>query len=468
MKLRNRLTLTFTVVTAVALLASFVVTYFLVERDELREIDRALLVQAEHAAAIVSLGDVDDASRLEGPAEAVEPPSLIVRYAAVYDRSGALRATTRSFTRAPRSLSEVGLSAESRAATPFDFAGRDLRAVMLPVGNRRLLLYAISRAGVDADLRYLVRVFSGLLVLGTFMTWLVARWLGRELSRDVDAIGQVTEDVAGGNLSARVRDRASTTVETRSLSRRLDEMISRLSELVAAQRVFVSSAAHELRSPLTSLRGELELALRRERTAPEYRETIERALADAVALVVLADDLLALARIDDKRGPDVGLPKRDAALVKDVLDDARRMARGNAEARNVRVLVEARCEGDLVGVPRQDGARALRNLLDNAIAHSPDGGEVALVAEKTDGSVRIAVEDHGPGVGGEDEPLIFSPFYRGPTERAAEGAGAGLGLSLAREIARTYGGDVALDKAYTQGARFVLSLPLSSTVPAEL
>jgi two-component system heavy metal sensor histidine kinase CusS len=465
-KLRNRLTLTFTVVTALALLASFVITYFLVERDELRDLDRALLVQAEHAASLALAKDPDDPATLEGPGEAIEPPSLTVRYAAIYDRDGILHAATKSFgPRAPKNLREVGLGPSNAGIGGVDLAVREahLRGVLLPVGERRLLLYAVSRAGVDADLWFLVRVFSGLLVAATFLTWLVARWLGRELASDVDAIGQVAEAVAGGDLQARVRERAGGTVETRLLSRRLDEMITRLSELVTSQRVFVSSAAHELRSPLTSLRGELELALRRERSPDEYKETIERALADAVALVSLADDLLALARVDDRRS---GV-KRDTVMVRDVLEDAKRMSRGNADARKVTVDVDAYVGEELVGVPRQDGARALRNLLDNAIAHTPAGGKVALVAKRNGTLVHIAVEDQGPGVPEEDAPLIFSPFYRGATERAGEQVGAGLGLSLAREIARAHGGEVAFDPAYTEGARFVLSLPLSSAVAPE-
>jgi signal transduction histidine kinase len=80
----------------------------------------------------------------------------------------------------------------------------------------------------------------------------------------------------------------------------------------------------------------------------------------------------------------------------------------------------------------------------------------------------MAVEDHGPGVGPEDAGLIFSPFFRGATERAGESSGAGLGLSLAREIARSHGGDLSLDAQYKEGARFVLSLPLSSSVVAAL
>jgi two-component system heavy metal sensor histidine kinase CusS len=464
MKLRDRLTLTFTLLTAVALLASFVVTYFLVERDELRELDRALLVQAEHTASIVVQRDGDSPRIPEGVGEAVEPPSLIVRYAALYDRGGGLRTSTRSFDHAPASLGELGVAPDVRptANVEMNVRGAHLRGVLLPVGERYILLYAITRSGVDADLRFLVRVFSGLFVGTTFLTWVVARWLGRILSRDVDAIGSVAEAVAAGDLDARVGDRAGGTVETRMLAERLDQMISRLAELVSSQRVFVSSAAHELRSPLTSLRGELELALRRERSAAEYKETIERALSDAVSLVLLADDLLALARVEEK----VHAAKKPTVRVDDVLEDARRMARGNADARHVDVVIRSACSDALVAVPRQDGARALRNLLDNAIAHSDEGGEVALVAETNGKTVRIAVEDKGPGVK-EDDALIFAPFYRGKSERAGEERGAGLGLSLAREIARAWGGEVTLDRGYAEGARFVLSLPLSPGAAAD-
>jgi two-component system heavy metal sensor histidine kinase CusS len=464
-KLRNRLTLTFTIVTALALLASFVVTYFLVERDELRELDRALLVQAEHAASLALEQDASRPRIVEAPGEAIEPPSLVVRYVALYDRTGPLASATPTFDGAPRSLAELGVSPDARPTTTVELMvhGAHLRGVVLPLGDRHILFYAVSRSGVDDDLRYLLRVFSGLFVAATFLTFIVARWLGRALSRDVDAIAGVAEAVAAGDLGARVGEGAGGTVETRRLAARLDQMIDRLAELVSSQRAFISSAAHELRSPLTSLRGELELALRRERTNAEYKETIERALADAVALVSLADDLLALARVEER--PRAG--RRQAAHVRDLLDDARHMARGNADARRVTVVVAAPAADMIVGCPRQDGARALRNLLDNAIAHTPEGGEVALAVSRTNGTVKIAVEDKGPGVRPTDEGLIFSPFFRGEGERAAEGAGAGLGLSLAREIARAHGGDVALDKAYTSGARFVLSLPLSEAPPRD-
>lgn len=454
MRLRTRLTATFTGVTAVALIASFAVTYAFVQRDELREIDHALLVQADHAAAVATERSPDDPRVRDGTSEIVEPPSLTTRYAATYERDdGRVVAVTRSFGEAPKVE-----HADAVAGTAVDFMhhGQHLRGVLVPLGTHRTLLYAVPRTGIDQDLSFLVRIFALLLVAATTLTWLVARALARTLVHDVDAIYEVADAVAAGKLDARVGNRAKGSIETKLLAERMDRMIERLEELVASQRVFISSAAHELRSPLTSLRGELELALRRERTPAEYKEAIEIALADAVSLVTLADDLLAIARIENRRGHGAS---KDVTRISDLMEEATRMARGNAEARMVDVVVIAPAKDVSVSCSRKEVARALRNLLDNAIAHSQSGKSVSVKSEVADGHIDIAVEDAGSGVKAEDAPLLFAPFWRGTGERAGA-EGAGLGLALAREIARAEGGDIAYDPKFSPGARFVLTLPL--------
>lgn len=456
MRLRTRLTLALTIVTGVALIVSFVVAYALVERDELRELDHALLVQAEHVAAVALARNAEDPRVGDGLGELVDPPSVTVRYAAAYEPDGRLVAATRSFASQPPRLDEIRrrVGGAEGAAVTFSHASIPLRGVLVPLGSQRVLLYAVSRRSVDDDLGFLLRIFVLLFSAATFLTSIVARWLTRSLVRDVDAICEVAESVAAGRLDARVAQRARGSVETRLLAERLDQMIGRLGELVASQRNFISSAAHELRSPLTSLRGELELALRRERSADEYKETIERALADAVTLVTLADDLLAIARSEHRTRTTPTEPAR----VSEILEEAAHMARGNADSRMVEMVVEMEDEDAAVACSRKEVARALRNLLDNAIAHSPVGGRVVVHTTARDDRVDIAVEDAGPGVRPQDVALLFTPFWRGDGERAAE-SGAGLGLSLAREIARAEGGEVTYDSSFSRGARFVISLP---------
>lgn len=462
MKLRTRLTLAFTLVTSVALIVSFVVVYLFVERDELRELDHALLVQAQHVASIAVQRNPDDPLISDGPGELVDPPSVTVRYAAEYERDGRLVASTRSFGGQPPRLAEVNARIDSPegAAVTLAHNGAQLRGVLVPIGSGRVLLYAVSSKGIANDLAFLLRTFAVLFAGATSLTWVVARWLARSLVRDVDAICEVAEAVATGKLEARVGARAQGSVETRLLAERLDQMIERLGELVASQRDFISSAAHELRSPLTSLRGELELALRRERSGPEYKQTIERALGDAATLVTLADDLLAIARSEGRARAAASEPTR----AREIVDDATRMTRGNAEVRSVEVTFEGDGADVSVACSRQEVARALRNLLDNAVAHSPPAGTVTVRATAAEGAVEIAVEDAGSGVRAEDAALLFTPFWRGDGERAAEG-GTGLGLSLAREIARAAGGDVRYDASFAPGARFVLLLPRAAAPP---
>jgi two-component system heavy metal sensor histidine kinase CusS len=455
MRLRTRLTLTFTLVTGAALIVSFLAAYGLVERDELRELDHALRVQAEHVATVAVERNPQDPRVADGPGELLDPPSLTTRYAASYERAGRLIGATRTFGGRPPRLDElnVKLDVADGEAVAFTHAGARLRGVVLPLGPGRVLLYAVSRHAVDADLRYILHIFAAIFAGATSLTWVVAGSLTRRLVRDIDAICGVAESVATGKLDARVGGRARGSVETRQLSERLDQMIARLAELVATQRDFISNAAHELRSPLTSLRGELELALRRDRSAAEYKETIERALGDAGTLITLAEDLLAIARSERRSHR----PSSEVMKVSELVEDARRMARGNAEARSVEVVADVDDEA-IVSCARKDVARALRNLLDNAIAHSPSGERVAVRATAGDGRVDVAIEDAGPGVRAEDLPLLFAPFWRGEGERATPG-GAGLGLALAREIARAEGGDVTFDASFQPGARFVLTLP---------
>lgn len=458
MRLRARITAAFTGVTAGALVASFVVAYVFVERDELRELDQSLLVQAEHAAKLAVERAPDDPRVQDGTFEISEPPSLTERYAATYERDGRAVAATRSFGEAPR-LDLAGAA----AGTSLELRSRGvrLRGVLVPLGARRTLLYAVPRTGVDQDLRFLVRIFAGLFAAATLVTWLVARSLARALVRDVDALCEVSDAVARGRLDARVDGRAKGSLETRLLGDRMDLMIARMEGLVASQRVFVSSAAHELRSPLTSLRGELELALRRDRAASEYKAAIERALVDTVALVSLADDLLAIARSEGRRSEG----RRAPAKVAEIVAEALRMSRGNAETAGVDVLTGGDGMGVVLSCSTKEVARAVRNLLDNAISHSPPGSPVHVRAERRGGEVAIVVEDHGRGVRPEDVPHLFAPFWRGSDERAAEAPGAGLGLVLAREIARAEGGDIRFEPELVPGARFVLTLPVEGEAP---
>lgn len=461
MRLRTRLLLSVTAVTTAVVAASFVPLYVLVDAAETRDLDHALFrlayATAQRLPSTYPTGQPLDAGWVRVP-ESLEPTT---RYLATYDSAGQVLAASASFAGEAPTLEAMGVTEVSLEGTPLDVSVREtvLRGVVMPVpGRAEFLLYAASQKAIDDDTQYLWRILLLLFGFATLATSLLARWVGERLARDVHAIAGVARAVAEGNLDARVNTSAHGSDETRALAADLDHMISQLSELVRSQRTFISHAAHELRSPLATLHGELQLALRRPREADAYRAALEQMRGDVETLVRLTEDLLLLARLQAGVAP---LPS--PTRVETAFHEALRMAHGLAEEREVQVHSTGLSSLGAAEVPSIRGgelARLLRNLIDNAINHSPRGG-VVDVAVRVGARLEIAVTDSGPGVALEDRPHIFAPFYRGAHETPEHPAGTGLGLSIARAIAQGVGGDLTLDETYTAGARFVVSLPLS-------
>src|SRR5206468_1429548 len=226
---------------------------------------------------------------------------------------------------------------------------------------------------------------------------------------------------------------------------------------MAAQKRFIAHAAHELRSPLTKLYGELQLALRKERGAGEYRRAIEEAEGATRQLKHLAADLLTLARAQGAEENGVA----EASPVEKLVSDAVTLVAASGEALDP-VLPATRIDqrGDACSVHGRaaDLVRLLRNLLENAAAHSPPEGRVVVDWSERAEHVEIRVSDEGEGVPENLRDRIFEPFFRGPG--AGRARGTGLGLGIAREIARAHGGDVVLEDG-EGGATFLVTLPLA-------
>ncbi len=463
MRLKHRLSLSLTLVAASVLGVSFATAYFVVAREETRHLDELVRAEAKATALVLSKTpgrpSVEEA-RIADP----ERPRRVPRHVAVYSVDGEVLAATKRLTPPPplAALGDVDYGDPDGVTQTLTLGGQQLRVVVMPLATDRpeVMLYAVSQSTVDEDLSYLLQVFSLLFLAATTLTAVLARWLGTRLAADVDAIARVARDVTEGQLAARVGGSLRGSAETASLGRDLDHMITELDRLISIQRTFVSHAAHELRSPLATLRGELQLALRRPRKAEEYKQSIEEALAETEALIALAEDLLALARA--QRSPTALDESSDLG---DVLGDAVKMARGLAAAREIELVVEVGA-GVTVRGARSDLARLFRNLVDNAVMHSPAGERVELSVVEAPGRVKVSVVDRGAGVAREDADEVFSTFYRGARDRSSEAPGAGLGLPIAREIARAHGGEVTLDREWATGARFVVELERrSATTP---
>jgi len=215
------------------------------------------------------------------------------------------------------------------------------------------------------------------------------------------------------------------------LGETLNGMLGRLEGALERERRFVADASHELRAPLSSLRTELELALRRERTRDELRAAVRSAAEEADRLSELAEDLLVLARSDAGRLP----VQRAAVAAADLLGDVReRYARRVEEAGRT---LEVRADPGLVlAVDRLRAEQALANLVENALRHGR--GRIGLEAVRHDGTVELHVHDEGPGLSPAFLGRAFEPFSR--EDPARPGHGAGLGLAIVDVIARAHGG----------------------------
>lgn len=451
MSFRRQLVGAATALTVVTLGVAFFAVYVVVNRSQEQQLDAALLAEArEEAQEAASLGG-DELAISDRPGPAANDVGPLTKYAAIYAESGAVLASTPTFRGEPPQL--AALPAANGASFDLSFGGEHLRAVRVSVpSHRAVLLLAAPRADLDGDATFLARAM--LLVFAAAAAWTiaVAFWIVRRLTRGHAAIAAVARRVAGGDLEARV-EMSSSDREVAQLARDVNEMIDRLSRLLAAQGTFIAHAAHELRAPLTTLYGELSHAVRRDRDADAYRASIEEALGSARRLVTLADDLLTLARLG--AGPEGPAEHVNLAAV---LDEARGMIAAEASARGVTV--------DATGAPasvigrRRDLARLFRNVLENAVRHSPARGTVRAELRCENNVVLAVISDEGGGVAAEERERIFEPFYRGPRAQADGAPGAGLGLAIAREIARAHGGDVALDAASRPGGVFVVKLPL--------
>jgi heavy metal sensor kinase len=419
-------------------------------------LDRGLRAQADALARRLR----DTAAPLDlggdAPTAAVATGEVVAQ---VLASDGAVLDTTREAGDAPVVASSVVRDA-ARGTVLIDIAvGRErepfrviVRTVPGVAGGPVVVVVGTSLEEAEAAASRLER---GLVVGGIAAVVLVGlgAWaLAAAALRPVDRMRREAADISEHDAQATIRVPA-TRDEIAALATTMNDLLLRLQTALRRQRDFVADAGHELRTPLAVLRTELELAGRQNRSVEELREAVAHATLETERLARLSDALLLLARGDDARAlarasTDVSELVRETVLAW----HAQSVADGVTVDMYVDDGLRADIDADLV-------RRALDNLLDNGLRHSPRGSTMSVRAVSDGPCVRISVTDHGPGFPDDFLPHAFERFGRADDARSRRDGGAGLGLAIVRAVAVAHGGSADAANLVVGGATVTLSLP---------
>ncbi len=329
------------------------------------------------------------------------------------------------------------------------------RALPGPAGPAGAVYLHAPVLGVRSLVGSVFRLFGAAALLAAAVALGLGLWLSRRLADPLLEMSRAADELARGNFSHRVRVPASDD-EVARLARSFNRMAAQLGDLERLRREFIANVSHELRSPLTSMRGFLQGILDGTVPAADRRRYLELAFDETLRLSRLVNDLLDLAALE------AGEMQLELVGV-DPAEAARRAAakmEPQAAAKGVHLAVET-AEG--LPAVRADPDRleqALINLLDNAIRFTPAGGSVTVTVRTAPDGVALAVADTGPGLTPEELERVWERFYKGDKARTRGTGGTGLGLPIVRQLVLAMGGTVTAAGAPGRGSVFTITLPL--------
>jgi len=336
--------------------------------------------------------------------------------------------------------------------------GRHFRFILQKL-NVNSHVYTVEMGALAEDAVETLHLFRSYLLMFAPLLLLVAAaggyWLSRRALSPVDALVRSAREVSGTKLHSRLQ-KLETGDELQRLSDTLNQMLDRIESAFLRITEFTADASHELRSPVSLIRTEAELALRRSRGEAEYKESLRHILLEAERTTDLLEQLLALARADSGRETLRLQPVDLGQTLRSVVDGWHQVAtiRSLEFSTNLNVS-ELFVLGDETLL-----RRLVDILLDNAFKYTSAPGSVCLsLALKGESSV-ITVQDSGVGIAEEEQSKIFERFYRIDKARSRVQGGAGLGLAIAQWIVTQHGGSIAVESRSSDGATFRVVLPL--------
>jgi heavy metal sensor kinase len=434
--------------------------YNLVKRDLLKSVDAALLASAESMRASKSSENL--AVGLDQFLDNFLSGREVNAYARLVDLSGNVRSkSARDDVSLP--ITKLAMARAEQGLHTFETWNRQdkppLRQLTMPVMVGGIFSGTLVQVGAPLDatwstLREIRNVFFLAIPAILAVSILAGYIMARKSLAPVDGMRRAADRLSATDLSHRI-EVPKVRDELYDLASTFNLMLSRLEDAFERQKRFNSDVSHELRTPLTAIRGETELALRRNRSPEEYRSALETIQRESVNMAATVEDLLLLARAETG-----GLPTTKAMVVtNDFLETVAGKAEQLGKTKQIEVKVVGTSAPSKFLAAENYLSLAIGNLLSNAVKHSPERGVVTLTCKKhgKDG-LTFTVADQGEGIPQKLLEKIFDPFFRVDTARNRIAGGVGIGLSLARAMAKLHGGDVHAENNQGGGSQFHLTI----------
>ena len=331
-----------------------------------------------------------------------------------------------------------------------------LRILSVPVTENKKVAYIVQIASslnsIHSALARLKIMLVVLLPLTVLLTGVIGAFLAKVALNPVDKIIKDIHQITAQNLKKRTSI-PDTNDEISRLADTFNDMLTRLEYAFFSQRRFIEDLAHELKTPLAILKGEIEVALKKIRSKEEYENVLKSSIEEVNRISSIVENLLIFARFENDTVM-LETKKLDiVVLLKSVVDDIRVLAM----QKNIDMSINAQ-EKIIISGDKDKLKRLFLNILDNAIKYTPGGGKVDINITKENNVVHVRVSDTGMGIPEKDIGHIFDRFYQ--VNKSGHQGGFGLGLSIARSIAEAHKGKIEATSVLNRGTTFIVSFPL--------
>jgi heavy metal sensor kinase len=471
--LRFKLTLWYVIILGILLTSFSTFLYVTLSKslyrnvdDKLRSLAHLIATESGSPSSRFGFGTIDQTLRASLN---LRP---IGKFIQVLDASGNVGQKSDNLENVQLPISLNALRNASKGFVTFEttrtFGNTPLRVVTVPAMAGDQMVKIVQVASSLEDVEDALNTLLLILIITVPSVLLIAsvggQFLANQALKPVDEVTQTARRITSENLDQRIRplrvkDEISRLIET------FNEMISRLYQSFRQIKQFTSDASHELKTPLTILRGEVEVALRKERTSTEYEQTLRSNLEEINRMSKIVDDLLLLSKTDIG---EIRLNQEDVNLTQ-ILNDVVTQLTLLTQAKNLRITTSNHEEDVHLFADGLRIRQLLLNLIENGIKYTEPGGAIHIALEtdayplESSGSIRIAVSDTGIGIAKEDQERIFDRFFRVDKARARDQGGSGLGLSICKWIVEAHQGRISVESDPGKGSTFTIELPVSSS-----